>query len=90
MAKLQHDILCILGAPTPDQIPLSQTPTHIIQFIEFTYCHDQFPETIIKTKYNRYDPLIDILQQKGWKVNPLITIPGGMRGAFHEKLQVCS
>ena len=63
---------------------LSPTPTHTIQFIEFTYCHDRFLGQAITHKHDKYHPLISNIQNKGWHTNPLITITVGVRGAIHE------
>ena len=35
-----------------------------------------------------YGPLRDILKQKGWKVNPLLTLTMGVRGAIHKHYTV--
>ena len=84
-ARLQPDILCIIGAPNHTSTPLLPTPTHTAQFIEFTYCHDRFPEQALTQKHTKYDPLINAIQNKGWKTNPLITITAEVRGAIHEQ-----
>jgi hypothetical protein len=60
------------------------SPKHTIQFIEFTYCHDRFPEQALTHKHAKYDPLNNTIQNNGWKINPLITITAGVRGAIHE------
>ena len=83
-AKLRPDILCVIGAPKQAQPPLSPSPNHTIQLIEFTYCHDRFPEQAITHKHAKYDQLINTIQNTGWKTNPLITITAGVRGAIHE------
>src|ERR1700737_3163648 len=80
-AKLRQDILCIIGAPNHAQIPISPSPTHTIQFIEYTYCHDRFLEQAITHKHMKYDPLINTIQNNGWKTNPIITIIAGVRGS---------
>ena len=82
-AKLRPNILCIIGAPNQVQTPISPSPNYTIQFIEFTYCHDRFPEQAITHKHTKYDPLINNIQSAGWKTNPLITITAGVRGAIH-------
>ena len=71
-ARLRPNILCILGAPnhTPTPIPISNTHTHTIQFTEFTNCHDIFPEEATTQKQTKYDPLINDIQNKGWKLTP--------------------
>ena len=63
---------------------MAPTPITIVQLIEFTYCHDRFPEQAIMQKHTKYDPLINAIQNNGWKTNPLITITAGVRGAIHE------
>ena len=83
-SQLRPYILSVLGAPNHTPTPLLPTPTHTIQFIEFTYCHDKFPEQALTHKHTKYDPLISSIQNIGWKTNPLITITYGVRGAIHE------
>ena len=83
-AKLRPDIMCIIGAPNHTQPPILPSPNHTVQFIEFTYCHDRFPEQARTHKHTKYDPLIATLRNNGWKTNPLITITAGVRGAIHE------
>ena len=76
--------MCILGAPNQTHTPISPSPNYTIQFIEFTYCHDRFPEQARANKHTKYDPLITNIQNYGWKTTPLITIIAGVRGAIHE------
>ena len=83
-ARLKPNILCIIGIPNQTQTPMAPTPTAIVQLIEFTYCHDRFPEQAIIQKHSKYDPLINAIQNNGWKTNPLITITAGVRGAIHK------
>ena len=83
-AKLKPDILCMIGAPNYITPPISPSPSHIVQFIEFTYCHDRFPEQAIARKHSKYDPLNHAIHNNGWKTNPIITITAGVRGAIHE------
>ena len=72
-------------APNHTPTPLLPSHTHTVQFIEFTYCHDRFPEQALTQKHTKYDPLINVQQNKCWKMNPLITIIAGVRGAIHEQ-----
>ena len=78
-AKLRPDILCIIGASNHTQTPISPSPISIVQFIEFTYYHDRFPDQALTHKHNKYEPLINAIQ-----TNPLITITAGVRWAIHE------
>ena len=54
-----------------------------IQFIEFTYTNDRFPEEKINAKINKYQPLLYNIKTLGWKVSPLIVISAGVRGITH-------
>ena len=54
-----------------------------IQFIEFTYCNYRIPDETINRKIEKYQPLIDNIANKGWKVDPLIVIIAGARAATH-------
>ena len=36
-------------------------------------------------KITKYDPLIETLQNQGWRTNPLITITAGVRGTIHKQ-----
>jgi hypothetical protein len=83
-AILKPDILCVIGAPNNNTTPLTPSHIHTIQLIEFTHCHDRFPEQACTHKHDKYDPLINNIRSKGWKTNPLITITAGVRGAIHE------
>ena len=86
LARLRPDILlCVLGAPKDRQTPLMPTPSNTIQFIEFTYCHDEFPNTAHKEQIAKYNPLIHILRTTSWQINLLITITTGVRGAIREQ-----
>jgi hypothetical protein len=76
----------MLGAPNQSQPPITPSPSHTLQCdgIEFTYRHDKFPEQNLEHKHVKYDPLISILENNGWKVNPFITIMAGVRGTIHK------
>jgi hypothetical protein len=63
----------------------THTHTHTIQFIEFTYYHNRFPKQALTQKHAKYDLLINAIRNKGWKMNPLITITSGVRGAIHKQ-----
>ena len=82
--KLRPYILCIIGAPNQTQTPMTPSPTRTVQLIEFTYYHDKFPEQALMHKNTKYDPLINTIQNNGWKTKPLITITARVRGAIHE------
>jgi hypothetical protein len=76
--------MLVIDAPNHTKLPILPSPNHTIQFIEFTYCHDRFPEQAYTHKHTKYDPLITTLRNNGWRANPLITITAGVRGAIHE------
>jgi hypothetical protein len=82
-SRLRPDLLCVQGLPylsnPPDIINTSLT----IQFLEFTYTNDRYPEDKITAKINKYEPLLDNIQARGWKVAPLIVISAGVRGTTH-------
>ena len=42
----------------------------VIEFIEFTYCHDKFSNTAHNKKVANYNPLIQALITTRWQVNP--------------------
>ena len=69
-AKLRPDILCVIGAPNQIQTPISPSPNYTIQLIEFTYCHDRFPEQVLTHKHTKYGPLNNSIQNNGWRTNP--------------------
>jgi hypothetical protein len=82
-SRLQTDLLCVQGLPylsnPPDIVDTSLT----IQFLEFTYTNDRYPDDKITTKLNKYQPLLDNIQALGWIVAPLIVISTGVRGTTH-------
>ena len=89
LAILKPDILCVLGAPIDNQPPpLTPAPPNVIQFTEYTYCHDKFPNTATTGKKmlnttHSYKQLE--VRTTGWQVDPLITITVGIRWAIHEQ-----
>jgi hypothetical protein len=82
-AKYKPDILCVQGLPNLSLPPLTIDPSLTIQFIEFTYTNDRYPEDKINTKINKYQPLIDDIKLWGWNIKPLIVISAGARGTTH-------
>jgi hypothetical protein len=74
----------MIGAPNHSTLPIAPSPNHTVQFIEFTYCHDRFPEQTLAQKHAKYDPLNQAIQNNGWITNPIITITAGVQGAIHE------
>ena len=69
--KPKLDTLCILGAYTNNQPPITPALAHTIQIIELTYCcvidSHLKPEG---TKKDKQNPLINTLWNLGWDVNP--------------------
>jgi hypothetical protein len=82
-AKYKPDILCVQGLPHLSPPPLTIDPSLTIQFIEFTYTNDRYPEDKINTKINKYQPLIDDIKLRGWNIKPLMVISAGARGTTH-------
>ena len=67
-ARLKPDILCVIGHPYNSPPPEAPTPEITIQYIEFTYCNDRFSTEILERKNTKYQPLINNLITRGWKV----------------------
>jgi hypothetical protein len=76
-AQLRPDILCVRGLPYNSPPPANPHPHLTIQFVEFTYCNDQFSQDIVALKIAKYSPLIQKIQEHRWQVAPLITITAG-------------
>ena len=66
-AKIRLDILCIIGAPKQTLPPISPSLALIVEFIEFLYCHDIFPNQALTHNHTKYNPLINIIQKNEWK-----------------------
>jgi hypothetical protein len=82
-ARLKPDILCVLGHPYNSPPPAGPTPTTTIQFIEFTYCNDRFSADTIARKITKYQPLINDISARGWKIAPLLVLASGARATTH-------
>jgi hypothetical protein len=82
-SRLRSDILCIQGAPYLGNLPTCVDPSLTIQFIEFIYTNDRFPDDRVNAKTAKYQPLINDIQALGWKVALLIIITVGARGTTH-------
>jgi hypothetical protein len=67
----------------PTHPPTHPNPSITIQFIEFIYTNNRYPEDKINAKITKYLPLINDIQMKGWKVAPLIVIIVDARGTTH-------
>lgn len=63
-----------MGASHDQTCPLLPNPNLRVQIIEFTFTHDRFTDQAIKTKRDKYKPLITAIKEQGWKVNPLISL----------------
>jgi hypothetical protein len=63
--------------------PTQIDPSITIQFIEFTYTNDRYPEDKINAKISKYTPLLHDIHTLGWKVAPLLVISTGARGTTH-------
>ena len=82
-ARFKPDLLCIKELPHQGTPPLHPTDNITIQFIEFTYTNDRFPQETINNKTQKYQPLINNIAQQRWKIDPLIVITAGARGTTH-------
>jgi hypothetical protein len=82
-ARLRLDILCIHGTPYQGTPPTQVDASLTKQFIEFTYTNDRYPEDKITAKKAKYQPLIQDIQNLGWKVAPLIVIIAGAHGTTY-------
>ena len=82
-ARFKPYILCVKGLPHKNDPPTSPSDNLTIQFIEFTYCNDRFPQETIDNKTQKYQPLLNSIIELGWKVDPLIVITAGGRGTTH-------
>jgi hypothetical protein len=82
-ARLRPNILCIHGTPYQRTLPTQVDTSITIQFIEFTYTNDRYPEDKITAKKAKYQPLIQDIQNLGWKVAPLIVIIAGAHGTTY-------
>lgn len=63
--------------------PPNANPTK--RFIEFTFCHDIFPNTAYSAKDVKYNPPIQALRSARWQVNPFITITTVVKGDIYEQ-----
>src|SRR5579875_981284 len=82
-ARFKPDILCVKGLPHKNDLPLNPSNNLTIQFIEFTYCNDRFPQETIENKKQKYQSLINDITNLGWKTDPLIVIIAGARSTTH-------
>ena len=82
-AKLKPDILCIIGHPYNHPPPETPTPDITIQFIEFTFCNNRFATETLDRKIIKYQPLINNIITKGWKVAQLMVLVAGARGTTY-------
>ena len=78
-ARFKPDIICIKGLSYQANPPSASVNNLRIQFIEFTYYNDRFSPEIIHRKIEKYQPLIENITNRGWKVEPLIVITAGAR-----------
>ena len=81
-ARFKPDILCIRGLPYQSNPPLNPDNNLTIQFIKFTYYNDRFSPKTIDIKIEKYQPLIESITNRGWKVETLIVIIAGEPRAF--------
>lgn len=58
------------GGNNHSQTRITSSPSIIIQFIKFTYCHDRFPTSTFREKHNKYNLLIQNSHLFGRKWTP--------------------
>ena len=80
-ARFKPDLMCIKGLPHQNTPPTHPTDNLTIKFIEFT--NDRFSHETINNKTLKYQPLINDINQQGWKIDPIIVITAGARGTTH-------
>lgn len=51
-----------------------QAPNLEVQIIELAFTHGGFTNQAVKTKQDKYNPLISTIKEQGWIINPLIII----------------
>jgi hypothetical protein len=73
------NLLCVHALPYLSNPPIDIDPSLTIQFIEFTFTNDWYPEDKVKAKIAKYQPLINDIQTLGWNVAPLIVISAGVK-----------
>jgi hypothetical protein len=81
-ARFKPDLLCVTGIPYQHQ-STAPTSTVTIQFIEFTFCNDQFPLDTIDRKIHKYEPLIQDIQAHGWNVAPPMVLTACAKATSH-------
>jgi hypothetical protein len=81
--RFKPNLLCIIELPHQSTPPPHPTNNLTLQFMEFTYTNDIFPQDTINNKIQKYQPLINDITRHGWKVDPLIVISAGARGTTH-------
>ena len=82
-ARLKPDILCVQGQLHLSDPPQFSHPSTIIQYIEFTFCHDRFSPDKVTQKIAKYEELIQQSQDEGWNTAPKVILTAGPRGGIH-------
>jgi hypothetical protein len=83
-ARLRPHFLYVQGIPYLGSPPTQIDPSITIQFIEFAYTNDRYPEDRINVKITKYLPLINDIQILGWKVAPFLVISTGAKGTTRD------
>lgn len=85
-ARFKPYILCVKELPHKNDPPSNPSDNMTIQFIDFTYCNDRFPQETIENKNHKYQPFLDDIINLEWKVDPLIVVTAEARGTTHTPL----
>ena len=81
--RFKPDIICVKGLPYQANPPNNRENNLKIQFIEFAYCNDRFLLKTITRTIEKYQPLIDVITNRGWNVKPLIVITASARATTY-------
>jgi hypothetical protein len=82
--RLRPDTLCTIGALNKNHAkPHRPSLKSTILCIEFKNYHGRYPKNHNKKKHTKYDPLMNILKDKGWRW-PAWSPLQSFRGAIHK------
>ena len=80
MARFTACLSSVLNECPPPEAPALEITKH---YIEFTYCNGRFSAETLERKTTKYQPLINNLITRGWKISPLIVLVSSARATTH-------